>query len=152
MLWCWQWRCISCFLSRGANVATFEQCLQCQCSQAGCDPTLLFDCVESGFGGVRPCTDPLCAPWCVGNNATAQAVTGVYAGNAWIAGAFGALGGEVTGAGCGCGNQVGTATGPVTPSGAPLQPCGCSGVSLGLGIPWIWVLAIIAFFALVRKK
>jgi MYXO-CTERM domain-containing protein len=65
-------------------------------------------------------------------------------------------------AGCGCNNNssnggapAGSATGPLTPGGAPLNPlpCGCSGGSAEAGkIPWLLIALVVGFFVLVRKK
>lgn len=135
-------------------MATLQQCLPCQCNQAGCEAALLFECAQSGFAYVRSCLDPLCAPWCSDPvTGTSQAVTGISVGDAWLAGAYGAItGGRMNGCGCGCGapsQPAGTATGPLTPAGKPIGAgCACATV----GISWWLILAIIAFFVLVNRK
>ena len=141
-------------------MATFEQCLPCQCNQGGCNQALLFDCVNSGFGFVRSCDDPLCAPWCSDpSTGTTQAITGVATGDAWMAGLYGVLAGgdKVSGGGCcgGCGGPsgnapTGTASGPLGPTGAVLGGCGCVGA--GIAFSWWWIIGIIAFFVLVGKR
>jgi hypothetical protein len=140
-------------------VATAQQCLQCQCNQGGCDPALLWDCINSGFGFVRSCYDPLCAPWCSNpTTGTSQAVTGVATGDKWLSGLYGDIAeGKMSGGGCGCGCGAqntpvgtGTASGPLGPTGRPIGGCGCSGVSASFS--WWWILAIIAFFVLVGRR